>query len=202
MTVIDVGAHVGYFAIEASKLVGPQGTIHAFEPNAENFDKLSYNIRRYKNIVPHTEAVSDHVGEMTLYDSSTGTGSNSLIAERGAYKSTHTVPVTTLDTLFANTPIDLIKIDVEGAEHLVFKGMQAIVERNQNLKLVVELYPKVYTDQGLPSHLILTELTALGFVVSVLDDDTGTISEPLEPAIFESFARNLPKKYVNLYAHR
>lgn len=202
MTVIDVGAHVGYFALEASRLVGTNGTVHAFEPNKENFEKLAFNIKKYPNIISHTEAVSDHIGEMTFYDSSTGTGSNSLIAERGAYKSTHTVPVTTLDSLFGNTPVDLIKIDVEGAEHFVLKGMREIVQKNPTLKLVVELYPKVYRDQNLPGHFLLSQLHEMGFSVSVLDDESGSISEPLVPSSFETFVREMPKKYVNLYAQK
>ena len=80
MVVVDVGAHVGYYALLAAKRVGPQGKVYAFEPDPTNYALLLKNIELngYRNILTTGEAVSDRVGTATLYLAGLDTGRHSL----------------------------------------------------------------------------------------------------------------------------
>jgi FkbM family methyltransferase len=125
----DIGAHIGYTSLLASRLVGPTGHVHAFEPLPENLVRLHEGIRlnRATNVVVHPVAVSDTVGhdsfvrhESSLMGSLVGQGE---IRER--------VAVTTMDTLLATTdPPNLIKIDVEGAESRVLAGAVRVISQH------------------------------------------------------------------------
>lgn len=78
MTVVDVGAHIGYYTRLFARLVGPHGKVYAFEPHPDNFAILQRNVRKFKNVVPVQAAVLDKEGEISLYESSIGTASHSL----------------------------------------------------------------------------------------------------------------------------
>lgn len=126
MTVVDVGANLGYFTRLASSLVGPTGNVYAFEPDADNFLLLKKNTEHLKNVHIIQSAVSDTEGTVTLYLSNK-MGMHSLLEKNGSGRSV-TVPCTTLDQLYKKTDIHFIKIDVEGAEGAVFRGMEKLLE--------------------------------------------------------------------------
>ena len=67
--VVDIGANMGYFTLLASRLVGREGKIYAFEPEPVNYGLLVKNIgiNGYKNIVPVQKAVSDRTGTTRLF---------------------------------------------------------------------------------------------------------------------------------------
>src|SRR4051812_764427 len=68
-TFIDVGAHIGYFTLLASSLVGPQGRIYSFEPEEKNHSALLNHIKlnNSSNIEPYRWALSSSVGIAELY---------------------------------------------------------------------------------------------------------------------------------------
>jgi FkbM family methyltransferase len=128
MVFFDVGANIGYYSLIGSHLVGPTGAVHAFEPNAAVRERLDENIRLngLTNVQVHVEAVSDRRGEVTFYESSMddNQGVSSLLPADFRSSGT-TVPATTLDDLSAQLggrAIDLIKMDVEGAEPMAIEG--------------------------------------------------------------------------------
>ena len=127
-TVVDIGANIGIVSLWLSKLVGPTGRVHAFEPNPELCEVLSQAIRRNQasNIRPHAVALGARTEQMDLRIRSGNTGSGSLVQRDGLrdYK-VFSVPVRTLDSVVAEERIEsirLIKIDVEGFEAEVFQG--------------------------------------------------------------------------------
>ena len=69
MTVLDIGAHVGQYSLIAASEVGPRGRVHSFEPNPSSFRRLTTNIELngFSNVRPHPIALSDSIGEATLY---------------------------------------------------------------------------------------------------------------------------------------
>ena len=129
-TILDIGAHIGVFSMAAA-LDNPTAVIHAFEPLPVSFRLLSSMIRRSRvaNVHAHELALSDREGEADLFVRREAQGMSasdaSLIA--GFREDCDRVPVqlATLDRFAARQglrDIDLIKIDVESAEYLVFRG--------------------------------------------------------------------------------
>ncbi len=119
--VFDVGAHVGLYTLLASVLVGPAGTVVAFESLPRNLRYLREHLRinRISNVEVIEAAVSARTGT-TLFAEGPDSFSG-RIAEDGALR----VPQVSLDDVIARGEIpapDYIKIDVEGAERLVLEG--------------------------------------------------------------------------------
>lgn len=137
MTVLDIGSHVGQYTLIAASAVGPAGRVHAFEPNPANFARLSANIalNGYANATAHPVALSDQVGDATLYvPANDNTGESSLLRCIEGMSET-TVCTTTLDTwtrdadLGSPSHIDLMKIDVQGFEEKVLRGAAETLDR-------------------------------------------------------------------------
>jgi FkbM family methyltransferase len=124
-TVVDVGAHVGYYTLLAAELVGPRGRVFAFEPNPRNCAFLRSHVAAngLANVTVEESAVSDRSG-MARFDFGTGTGTGRL-----AHSGTLEVGTVALDEYCAAHRIvpDAIKIDVEGAELDVLRGAEATI---------------------------------------------------------------------------
>lgn len=128
-TVIDVGANIGYYTIIAAQKVGPQGKVIAIEPESRNFKLLKQNIstNHLNNITVLKTAISDTPGLTKLYLSNSS-GEHSTIIKHPTYRTTQ---ATTLDKIVSQHHLkpNLIKIDIEGAEHLAIKGAQHTLSR-------------------------------------------------------------------------
>lgn len=132
---IDVGANVGLYALKAARLVGPTGRVLALEPGAEAYGHLTANLAL--NTFPWAEALkvaaSDAAGEAVLHHVPLGDDPQafSLIANARAEEG-ETVETVTLDGLIDRCGldrVDLLKIDVEGAEPLVVAGPGRMLAR-------------------------------------------------------------------------
>ena len=125
MTVCDVGANIGLITLLASRLAGPTGRVVAFEPVPDNAEILHGNIQRNgcQNVTVIEKAVGAKPGcaEIHLSDHR---GSHSLLPklEHGTGR-TLAIEVVRLDSLPELQKIDLLKIDVEGLEIEVLKGL-------------------------------------------------------------------------------
>ena len=127
MVYVDVGANIGSHAINAARLVGSTGSVFAFEADPDTYHLLSENIESngLRNIVLRQTCVSDHVGTLSFYKHKDS--AKSSIVDRGE-KLSVTLPSDTLDNLIpANKKIDVLKVDVEGAELSVLRGAHAIL---------------------------------------------------------------------------
>lgn len=116
MTFWDVGAHIGYFTLLASRVVGPSGTVHAFEPMPETFSRLRESIAANDahNVVAHEMALSPTGGTASFHG-----GDLSVLwsLEPGGGPRSVTVQCQTLAEAFSlYGPPDLIKVDAEGSE--------------------------------------------------------------------------------------
>lgn len=132
MTVVDVGAHVGFFTRIAAELVGEDGHVHAIEASSANAEILAENVKDLP-VTVHVVAVSDEDGTGTLWHHP-NSGQNSIMAEGHADRAPgigFAVEVRKLDTLFAHTRVDVVKIDVEEAEPRALTGMREILERDR-----------------------------------------------------------------------
>ncbi len=119
--VLDIGAHIGAYALRYSRIVGPEGRVIAFEPEPSNRRMLDMNVRLNgaQNIEVRSEALGDFTGtgslKMSLYS-----GSHSL-ARSPHQVGEMRVSVTKLDDLRLPR-LDLLKIDAEGWEFNILKG--------------------------------------------------------------------------------
>ena len=131
MTFVDIGANVGFYSILASRAVGPEGHVLSFEPNSENCRLVMLSARRngLDNITMYPFALGDSNGHALFH---THLGSNGgLFNDEGDALLDSTavvVPIARLDDVVTHE-IDLIKIDVEGAEALVMRGATGLIEK-------------------------------------------------------------------------
>lgn len=126
----DIGANVGFFSLLAAKAVGPMGAVYAFEPISENVQVLRRNakLNRFDALSVFEIAVGEKCGTSELFLSEwNGGASLSVAAHRRARKvPSRNVKVMSLDEIiraFGLRPPTLVKIDVEGAEAPVIRGM-------------------------------------------------------------------------------
>jgi len=135
MRFVDVGANIGYYTVIGARLVGPTGQVHCFEPHTAIRAKLQENIERndFSNVIVHAEAMAETTGSVDFFASTwdQNQGISSIIPGVGRQESAATVPSINLDDFVAGlTParVDLIKMDIEGAELQVISGGRRTLE--------------------------------------------------------------------------
>ena len=168
MTVVDLGANIGYYTLLAAKLVGRKGRVFAFEPAPDNFSLLLKNIEAngYDNIIPVQKAVSNKTGTTKLFLHRMNQGDHRIYDSHDGREAI-TVNVTTLDTFFENGqyPIDIIKMDIQGAEMAALQGMAEIVLKNDSLNIITEFWPKMLQNFGFSPLEFLSKLIEYGFTL-------------------------------------
>ena len=144
MTVLDLGANIGYFSVLAAGLVGNGGQVHAFEPDATCFARLKKNLSAFPWAQAHSIAVADQLGtarfHYTQKRDETGWGSLLLGKDNASTEQT-LVPVMSLDAWVCEQAIrrvDFIKIDVEGGEYRALKGAEVLLRHHRPV-IVAEL---------------------------------------------------------------
>jgi FkbM family methyltransferase len=166
MTVVDIGANVGYYTLVAARLSGNKGKVFAFEPEPNNYALLVRNIElnNYRNVTPIKMAVSNRTGEASLFLNKE-TGAHGFLPDREGVVGVATVETTSLDEYFKSgeCPINIIKIDVEGSELSVLAGMQNIVSYNKNIKIFTEFWPLGLEKCGSPPRKYWDKLIESGF---------------------------------------
>lgn len=158
MVAADVGAHIGEYALVASRAVGERGKVFAFEPGDGVYPFLVENIalNRAANVTPFQVAVGDADGELAFNLGVDPGHSRLVIDDHGARglvsRSSVTVPVVTLASVEAleGVTFDLIKIDVEGAEMDVLKGMTSVLARPgpDAPMILFEYLPRTWNEYG------------------------------------------------------
>ena len=138
MVFVDIGSHVGQYALLAARAVGPEGAVFAFEPEPLNFNKLKRNVdlNWFTNIDARSVALADYNGETTFYLASCSPadanyGVHSL-RRKPEWNESHEicVEVETLDRALEGVArMDVIKLDVERAELLVPRGARKSLEK-------------------------------------------------------------------------
>ena len=127
--VFDIGAHVGFYTLLASLLVGPRGRVYSFEPLPENLIYLKEHLRLngIGNVVLVEAAVSDSCGSAAFQEG--GDRFAGRLCQHGDLR----VKIISLDELIGQGELpapDYLKIDVEGAEFLVLRGAAATIGKH------------------------------------------------------------------------
>jgi FkbM family methyltransferase len=174
MTFVDIGANIGYFSLLAARIVESGGRVVAVEPGARNCRLLHRSVvrNRFGNVQLHPCAISDGRGTLAYL----AQGSNGTIADLDATRDVppgaHLVPATTLDDLLAGLDrVDVIKLDVEGAEGRVLRGASLTLERHRPA-VISEVSPSLLERiSGVSAEAYLTRFLDLGYELSVVDRD-------------------------------
>jgi FkbM family methyltransferase len=180
MAVLDIGAHIGYFSLVASRHVGPTGHIWSFEPDPVNRASLERNVEANEvadlvTVVPY--AVASAGGECVLYRVAGDTGSSTVYPRGQSGGERVAVTSTSLDAWAESEgwpAVDLVKVDAEGAEGAVLAGMTQLIERNPGVVLVLEFQADALEAAGESPMAFLSSLMAVGAGGVELLDYRGT----------------------------
>jgi FkbM family methyltransferase len=155
---VDGGANIGYLTMIGAQCVGPSGRVDAFEPQPDNRARLEANLRRNgltDRVRVHAEALSDVAGTATIHRFAGDEGNHgtaSLFAGEGASATVSVeVPTLRLDDALSGTSPALIKLDVEGAESLVIKGMTGLLKAPRPPAVILEHNPETLRRAGAAS---------------------------------------------------
>jgi FkbM family methyltransferase len=167
-TFVDAGANVGWYTVIASKIVGDEGRVFAFEPDPEAFALLEANVRLngLTNVVTEKKALSNGPGVLKLYLNPNNRGDHRIYQPKKAAKREFVeIEAVSLDDYFEgdDRPIDFIKIDTQGAEGVIFEGLTGIAKANQDLRIAIEWWPNGVQDMGYDAAKLLTMVSSLGF---------------------------------------
>lgn len=170
---VDVGTHLGYYTCLASKIL-TKGYIYGFEMDKLSFNllKKNINLNNIKNVNVFNYAVGDTEGVVKFaklkYPSSELSISMGGSSRKDLMVSVRSI---TLDDFFENKALkpDVVKIDVEGAEMKVLKGMKNLLEKN-DIKLYLEIHPWNYKSFNTSSKEIISYLISLGYTVNEIEN--------------------------------
>lgn len=203
MTFLDLGAHRGYYTLLASKLVGEKGRVFAFEPAPENFALLERNVKGRSNMTLVQKAVSNKSGTTRLFLSSKNTANHSLY-DAGDSRESVEVEVISLDEFFKDkdSKIDVIKMDIEGAEMSALDGMPNIIKENENLRIITEFNPRALQVSGCLPLSFLERLVEYGFKLQVVDEDRGDAELRTVDDIMRLFQDDPQRVAVNIFCEK
>ena len=184
MVVIDVGSNLGLYAFVAAECVGPSGRVIAIEAAPDNAELMRLGCERngHRNVEIVEAAAADRSGviELALRDEHHG---DHQVANASPERTRIAVPAVTLDELVGSpAAVDRIKLDVQGAEALVIRGMSEVLKDSPKLIVFSEFWPKGLSRCGMRASDYLQFWRKAGFDVfevvgthrlSRVDDDEG-----------------------------
>jgi FkbM family methyltransferase len=173
MTAVDIGANVGYFSVVCAAAVGAAGRVISIEPDPENAAMLRETVKSngFANIAVFECAVGSGAGTMSLTRDAKNFGNHSLAGTNVADTSGGvSVEVRRLDAVLDDAGvrvIDLIKIDVQGWEAEVFRGIER--SRLSGATIILEFWPAGLENAGSSADAFGRFLLSLGQVRAVLE---------------------------------
>ncbi|MCL7379631.1 FkbM family methyltransferase [Streptomyces sp. 35G-GA-8] len=184
-TFVDVGANIGYYSVLASGLVGDEGQVVAIEASPDFHRKLLQQVQlnQCSNVRAVNGAVSDSRKALTfVLASSANMGANSIVPYDGLAESSFEIEARPLPELLESDEIArarVIKIDVEGAEGSVVRGMVPILDKlRPDVEITVEVTPDRMAQLGDSAEELVTTMRDHGFNVYRLANDYAPESYP------------------------
>jgi FkbM family methyltransferase len=163
--IADVGAHMGLYSLAMANRVGPHGRVVAFEPDVNSYSLLQSHItlnHLEDRIQPVQAAVGAGNGAV-FFDAAGVTGHVTTIAT----ETSNSVNCVTLDSIFPEQRLDILKIDVEGYEEQVLNGSIRLLsdERRKPRVIYIEVHPYAWPALGTTSDSLLGLLIRHGYEV-------------------------------------
>jgi FkbM family methyltransferase len=205
--ILDIGANIGYTAALFAHAADADAAVYAFEPEPFNFRLLETSIRDRKlqeKVVPVHSAVGEQSGAIELWINERHHADHRIATENLRANQTQaasgyvTVPIITLDDFLAQRehrrPVCFIKIDVQGYELSVCRGMLATVAQQPQVTVAVEYMPQALRELGSEPGLLLDWLRERELQMYSLDK-SGHLSRGLSNELAQ-------KGYVDLIFSR
>jgi FkbM family methyltransferase len=180
MVVVDVGAHFGWYTLQAARQLAGRGKIHSFEPTPHTFALLRQNIQvngflETGVVELHEAAIAERSGMASFAMYAEDSTHNTLFPGGDCVQMIE-VRALSLDEALENEPqVDVVKIDAEGAEPLILRGLRKILERNSHVRILMEFAPGNLRRAGFSAEAFADEIGALGLVAARIDDLTGDV---------------------------
>jgi FkbM family methyltransferase len=178
MFILDIGANVGFHTLLFARAVGAAGHVWAFEPDPDNFATLCRNLElnSYGNVTAVQAAVGTATGRGSLYRSPFHCDHRTYPTQEGQRE----IPVAIVSVdefLPPDQRIDLVKMDIQGAEGMAIRGMTRTLSLNPGLVMFMEFWPEGLRETGFTPDTVLSALKELGFVLYRIDERTGNVEE-------------------------
>jgi len=202
MVVLDIGANLGIYTLYALQ-AGCE--VYSFEPTPSTFDILKKNVKvngfeNSNKLQLINKAVSDKNGTVDFYIKQGICGQNSL------FKGTDTLDSIAVETIIADDylkgldKVDIIKIDVEGAEYYAMLGLKNIIARSPEIKILIEFSPENMRNTNLSPKILLDLIKEYGFKYYLIEEDKGTLTAVDDITLYTCYSVNLllTKNEINL----
>jgi FkbM family methyltransferase len=167
---VDVGANIGYYSLIADQLVGESGSIYAFEPEQKNFAVLERNLQNClcSEVHLHQAGLSDVTREGVLFLSPDNWGDHRVSAAQD--RSVQAIELMCGDDLLADRHIDFLKIDTQGAEYQVVKGLQNTINSNSAwLDIIIEYWPWGLAASGSSAEALIELIDCFRMPIQIID---------------------------------
>lgn len=190
---LDVGANIGYFTMLAASRLGPQGRVLAVEPFANNYRLLEKSMAAngFDNIELFKCAAMDRSQTMTFsLGSRFNSGSFHFGDDGREFNSTYEVEAHPVDDLVGDRRVDVIKIDVEGAEGFAFAGMPKTIDAGKPIILMEYSKEGLALVSGADGSELLRGFKQRGYAVQEVQS---FIRKPFTPWSVEEVDRSLIK---------
>ena len=179
MTIAEVGANIGYYALMEASIIGNKGKIYAIEPFPPNFELLKKNIEINKyndRFELHNIAISNQPGKTKLFIQDKHNLCNML--ESGACEGYVEVETKTLDDFIQGKKLpDMIRMDIEGYEYFVLEGMKKTLKDCEQCKMFIEIHPYQMYEKGLDYKKPIQMLFDSGFKPTHIVKEHGPMKE-------------------------
>jgi FkbM family methyltransferase len=175
MTAVDIGANVGYFSLLMASVAGPTGKVVSIEANPAMAGLLRQTIAMNgleRRIELHNVAAADKPGELDFYVTADRNLNGCILLdewrERVDPALIRRVPAVAPDDLLAaEEKVDIVKVDVEGGEHLVWRGLERTLRRQREIVVVLEYNYMRHSRAG----SLIPMIEAQGFPLRYIDFD-------------------------------
>lgn len=170
MVAVDAGANQGYYTLLLAELVGPDGRVHAVEPNPRMVALVGRSLAvngLAGRVRLHAEALGGPVARRVVLRVPEGTPSGAYVEDAG--DAAGATVTRSLDAILGDGRLDFIKIDAEGSEMAIWEGMRGILGRGAPLIVVMEFL----LDRAPDAAGFLDEVAGLGFTLSCVDARQG-----------------------------
>lgn len=187
-TVLDIGAHIGYYTLLSSQKVGEKGQVISVEPDPHNFSYLKKNIlsNNLKNVKLIHKAAGDKKKKVTFHVNTINTGDNRVF-DNGQLRKVIKVDQVRLDDVLKDHSIDVIKIDIQGSELGALKGLTKTLKKNKEIIVFTELWPEGLEMSGSSLKEYLSFLEKMDFIFYIVDE--------LGKSIKKTTSQKLQKEY-------
>lgn len=182
---VDVGANWGYFSLLAAAAVGTAGHVIALEPDPRQFQALDSNIKLngFAHVTAIRQAAAATAGRAVLvgYSDDAANRGVSRLGDGFPDRPSFEVECATVDGVTTRPRVDAIKVDVEGAEIDVLRGMSDGLARHKYRSIFLELHPEQLADRGESADACLRLLLDAGYRGWTIDQSPRSYRRAVDP---------------------